>query len=95
MAMARPHRGLALALAGLGYTTALFRDSDQPLKANVSGLLQAQNVQVFEYGQFQCTEIAVFGACWPDITDKLIHAAVTLLGEATIFAQLRPAFPRR
>ncbi|MBI6884974.1 ATP-dependent nuclease [Pseudomonas putida] len=85
--------GLAMALAGLGYSTALFRDSDQALKANVVGLLQAQNVQVFEYGELQCTEMAIFRACWPDIVDKLIHAAVASLGEATIFAQLRPAFP--
>jgi hypothetical protein len=37
--------------------------------------------------------MAVFWACWPDVTDKLIHAAVASLGEATILAQLRPAFP--
>lgn len=85
--------GLAMSLASLGYVTALFRDSDQALKAGVAAALQAQNVQVFEYGSLHCTELAVFEACWPDMMDKLIQAAIASLGEATIFAQLRPEFP--
>ncbi|MCS5514913.1 hypothetical protein NWF32_03290 [Pseudomonas qingdaonensis] len=82
-----------MSLASLGYVTALFRDSDQALKAGVAAALQAQNVQVFEYGSLHCTELAVFEACWPDMMDKLIQAAIASLGEATIFAQLRPEFP--
>lgn len=84
---------LVTALAGLGYATALFRDSDQPLKTGVLSLLQSQNVRVFEYGSSLCTELALFGACWPDVADKLIACAIASLGEATILAQLRPAFP--
>nr|WP_236165642.1 AAA family ATPase [Pseudomonas fulva] len=84
---------LATALAGLGYSTALFRDSDQPLKGNALSLLQANNVQVFEYGGAMCTELALFSAAWPDVADKLIGSAIASLGQATILAQLRPAFP--
>lgn len=84
---------LATALAGLGYTTALFRDSDQPLKGNAASLLRANNVQVFEYGGTMCTELAMFSATWPDVADKLIGCAIASLGHATILAQLRPAFP--
>ena len=84
---------LATALASLGYAIALFRDSDQLLKSSASNLLQTHDVQVFEYGSLLCTELALFGACWPDMEDELIRAAISSLGEATIYAQLRPAFP--
>jgi len=84
---------LALALAGLGYSTGLFRDSDRRLPAATSASLQQINVAVFEYGDDLCTEQAILQASWPDIVDMLLRATTNTLGSATILAQLRPSFP--
>lgn len=84
---------LAIALASLGYSTALFRDSDRRLPAAVSASLQRQHVTVLEYGDNLCTEHAILQASWPDIVDELLAAATSTFGSATIQAQLRPAFP--
>jgi predicted ATPase len=84
---------LAAALAELGYTTALYRDSDRALPAAMSATLQRLNVAVFEYGNDLCTEHAILQASWPDMVDKLLRAAIGTLGSATVLAQLKPAFP--
>ncbi len=84
---------LALALANLGYSIALFRDSDRGLPAAVSANLQRANVAVLEYGAGLCTEHAILQACWPDLVDELLRAATNTFGPATILAQLRPSFP--
>lgn len=51
---------LALCLAGLGYTTALYRDSDVPLSQKQVDDLAAAKVPVFEYGDLLDTEHALF-----------------------------------
>ncbi|WP_122417251.1 ATP-dependent nuclease [Pseudomonas viridiflava] len=51
---------LTVALVGLGYRVALFRDSDVPLTAEEMSRLNAVEVQVFEYGNLLNTEQAIF-----------------------------------
>lgn len=51
---------ICLALAGLGYEVALFRDSDTEIPAGDREKLAAANVAVFEYGSGLNTEEAVF-----------------------------------
>lgn len=51
---------MALELAKLGYSTALYRDSDDPLTAAQFAELTASAVPVFEYGSGLNTEQAIF-----------------------------------
>lgn len=59
---------MALGLAGLGYQTAIFMDSDVPLAHQIVQELAAANVAVFEYGTGTGinTELAIFSAA-PDL----------------------------
>ncbi|MEG0558093.1 MAG: AAA family ATPase, partial [Comamonas sp.] len=53
---------MALALAGLGYTTAIYRDSDTVLSPAIVAALAAADVPIFEYGGGLNTEQAIFSA---------------------------------
>jgi hypothetical protein len=53
---------LALALAALGYVTALFMDSDVPLTPPTVAALATAGVHVYEYGNMLNTEQAIFMA---------------------------------
>ncbi|KAF1699907.1 ATP-dependent nuclease [Pseudoxanthomonas kaohsiungensis] len=66
---------IALALAKLGFTVALFRDSDIPLAINDVAALAASAVQVIEYGGSLNTEQAVFHAA----SDALVQSSLTFL----------------
>lgn len=65
---------LALALAALGYATALFMDSDVPLPPAVDGALKAAGVAVYEYGNGLNTEQAMFTAA----SDNRVHELLSL-----------------
>jgi hypothetical protein len=66
---------MALALATLGYLTALFRDSDDPLSADQIAKLAAAQIPVFEYGGGLYTELAIFSAANDArVQELLLHA---------------------
>ncbi|CAG2158323.1 hypothetical protein LMG31506_06329 [Cupriavidus yeoncheonensis] len=60
---------MALALAGLGYMTAIYRDSDTVLTPFTVAALAAAGIPVFEYGGGLNTEQAMFSSA----SDKLVQ----------------------
>lgn len=82
---------LACALAALGFPTALYRDSDQPVGGHWGAELQRLNVRVIQYGQGLNTETATFSAAPDDIVPALLNWISGHFDAHTIIAQLRPA----
>lgn len=66
---------MAIALANLGYQTALFMDSDVPLAPHTAWLLNTSGVRVFEYGEMLNTEQAVFTAANSQRVQQLLTIA--------------------
>ena len=66
---------MALALAKLGYLTALYRDSDDPLTADQRSNLAIAGVPVFEYGDSLYTELAIFKAASDTHVQDLLQYA--------------------
>ncbi len=66
---------MALALAKLGYLTALYRDSDDPLLADQQTKLAAAGIPVFEYGGGLYTELAIFSAASDARVQELLQHA--------------------
>lgn len=75
---------LALALANLGYATAIFRDSDVALTADNIADLKNVEVPVFEYGDWLNTEQALFRVADDDAVQALLDYARHQLGEDTV-----------
>lgn len=75
---------LALALVGLGYSTAVYRDSDTTLSpANVAALAAA-GVPVFEYGAGLNTEQAIFSAARDGLVQEILSFAREERGDDAI-----------
>ncbi|WP_200874406.1 ATP-dependent nuclease [Ferrovum myxofaciens] len=66
---------MTLALAKLGYTTAIYRDSDNSLSADQQAKLAAAGIPVFEYGGWLYTELAIFSAANDARVQELLHHA--------------------
>ena len=66
---------MALSLAKLGYITAIYRDSDDPLSAAQQASLAAVGIPVFEYGGGLYTEQAIFSAASDDRVKELLKYA--------------------
>lgn len=66
---------MALALAGLGYETAIYRDSDTVLTPAAVAALAAAGVPVFEYGGGLNTEQAIFSAASDALVQELLTYA--------------------
>lgn len=66
---------MALSLASLGYTVALYRDSDTELKAGEGPLLASAGIPVIEYGAKLRTEQAIFSAATDQNVDALLKVA--------------------
>lgn len=66
---------MALALADLGYETAVYRDSDTALAPTTLTDLAAADVPVFEYGSDLNTELAIFSAASDSIVQELLTYA--------------------
>ena len=64
-----------MALAKLGYLTALYRDSDDPLTADQRSNLAIAGVPVFEYGDSLYTELAIFKAASDTHVQDLLQYA--------------------
>lgn len=66
---------MALALAKLGYLTALYRDSDDPLSSDQQDKLLSAGIPVFEYGERLYTELAIFSAASDVRVQELLQYA--------------------
>lgn len=84
---------LALALAGLGYPTAMFRDSDTVLAPVMIAALAAAGVPVFEYGGGLNTEQAIFSAANDELVQALLAYAREERGDATVDDSLNIQIP--
>jgi hypothetical protein len=81
---------MALALAGLGYPTALFMDSDVPLTPLTTATLAAAGVLVYEYGNMLNTEQAIFMAASDQRIQELLTIARENHGEESVNGALFP-----
>ena len=84
---------LALALAGLGYPTAMFRDSDTVLAPATVAALAAAGVPVFEYGGSLNTEQAIFAAASDELVQALLVYAREERGDAVVDDNLNIRMP--
>ena len=75
---------MALALAGLGYTTAIYRDSDTVLSPAIVAALAAADVPIFEYGGGLNTEQAIFSAASDALVQELLVYAREERGDDAI-----------
>jgi len=81
---------MALALANLGYPTALFMDSDVPLAPPTAAALMAAGVHVYEYGNMLNTEQAIFTAANNQRVQQLLTVAKANHGEDPVSDSLLP-----
>ncbi|KMJ87822.1 hypothetical protein ACH58_25950 [Achromobacter xylosoxidans] len=63
---------MALALASLGYATAIYRDSDTALTVATLANLARADIPVFEYGDALNTEQAIFSAASDSMVQELL-----------------------
>lgn len=84
---------MALSLAGMGYPTALYRDSDVPLTVAEDADLAAAGVQVFEYGGNLKTEQALFNAASDALVQELLTYARAEQGSASVNDNILNAIP--
>ena len=81
---------MAIALASLGYPTALFMDSDVPLAPQTAAALFAAGVQVYEYGDMLNTEQAIFTAANDQRVQQLLDIARKNHGEESVNGAIFP-----
>lgn len=85
---------MATALAALGYTTALYRDSDVPVKTKQQEKLDDAGAHTITYPTDMAIEEALFAGVADDkLVDELLVEAEKYKGEATVIDQLNKAFP--
>jgi len=75
---------MALALHGLGYETAIFRDSDTSLSPTEQTALAAAGIQVFAYRGDLNTEQAIFSAASDELVQELLNFARQERGDDAI-----------
>lgn len=75
---------MALELSKLGYTTAIFRDSDVPLSDAAQAELSAASIPVFEYGGGLNTEQAIFSPASDDLVQELLAYARLERGDGAV-----------
>lgn len=64
---------IALAVAALGYTVAVYRDSDAAMKTDEAAALAAAGIPVFEYGNGLNTEQAIIYAASDEMVQALLE----------------------
>lgn len=85
---------MAVALSALGYTTALYRDSDVPVPAKQQMKLNQMGVHTITYFADIAIEEALFAGVADDLlVDRLLLEAERYKGEATVIDQVDKAFP--
>jgi hypothetical protein len=82
---------MALALSGLGYAVAVYRDSDVPLPPDSIASLVASAIPIFEYGGALDVEHALFSAANDAQVQRLLVYAREARGEGKINDNLLPA----
>lgn len=82
---------MALGLSGLGYTVAVYRDSDVPLPPDNIASLAAAAIPIFEYGGLLDVEHALFSAADDAQVQRLLAYARLERGEGKINDNLLPA----
>src|SRR3546814_16428704 len=75
---------MALALVGLGYATAIYRDSDTVLAPAIVAALVAADVPIFEYGGGLNTEQAIFSTASDALVPELLVYARAERGDAAV-----------
>ena len=77
----------ALELASLGYTTALFRDSDVPMDPGMSAQLSSASIDVYEWDGALATEQRIFtDASW-SVVQRLLDIAYEAHTETSVVDQ--------
>lgn len=84
---------MALALASLGYDTAIYRDSDTKLSAEMTKAIDAQGISIFEYGDTLNTEQAIFSAAPDSLIEELLIYARSERGHDAIDNNLQIKIP--
>lgn len=85
---------VALALAALGYATALYRDSDVSLSTKQQKNLSKMGIYTITYLADIAVEEALFAGIADDLlVDELLVEAERHKGEATVIDQVNKAFP--
>lgn len=84
---------MALALASLGYLTAIYRDSDTALSSANLAALAAAAIPVFEYGDGLNTEQAIFSAANNALVQMLLAYAREQRGDDAINDNLHIRIP--
>ena len=82
---------MALGLAGLGYTVAVYRDSDVQLPPDSIASLAAAAIPIFEYGGMLDVEHAIFSGANDEQVQRLLVYAREERGVAKINDNLLPA----
>jgi hypothetical protein len=82
---------MALGLSGLGYTVAIYRDSDVPLPPDSLAAAAGAAIPIFEYGGMLDVEHALFSAANDAQVQSLIVYARAEKGEGKINDNLLPA----
>src|SRR3546814_3649561 len=75
---------MALALVGLGYATAIYRDSDTVLAPAIVAALVAADVPIFEYGGGLNTEQAIFSTASDALVQELLVYARAERGDDAV-----------
>src|SRR3546814_11112752 len=75
---------MALALVGLGYATAIYRDSDTVLAPAIVAALVAADVSMFEYGGGLNTEQAIFSTASGALVQELLVYARAERGDDAV-----------
>jgi hypothetical protein len=84
---------MALGLAGLGYLTAIFRDSDTTLTAENQAALLAAGIKTFEYGSGLNTEQAIFSAAPHDLVQEILSYTRAERGDDSVDMSLANKIP--
>jgi hypothetical protein len=84
---------MALGLAGLGYLTAVFRDSDTAISPENQTALLAAGITTFEYGSGLNTEQAIFSAASHDLIQELLTYTRAERGDDSVDMSLANKIP--
>lgn len=74
----------------LGYSTAIFKDSDKSLEhTEPTAEAQSLGIEVFEWGNNYATEDALFSCCPQDVIPELIQYAISRKGQDSISTNIQ------
>ena len=83
---------IALSLHALGYSVALYRDSDIALRTDVLANLASKSIQIIEYGSDLKTEEAIFQSASSDNVQRILDFARLERGDDSINSNIQNHF---